>query len=103
MNIRKGTPVFNHLICDVQALKTTRPTILLESLGPLLGHKGMPLELSLQRADQSNGAQVFSSPNCETVQPDTTFHTTNKPMQPHSVITIGHESVATAPSHVIRC
>ena len=44
-NIRKETPVLNHLAWDVQPLKTTRPTVLLEAQGLVLGSKIMPLEL----------------------------------------------------------
>ena len=36
-HIRKGTPVIHHPVCDVQGLKTTRPTFLLECEGPVLG------------------------------------------------------------------
>ena len=31
--------MFNQLVCDVQALKTTRPAVFLESQGPVLGCK----------------------------------------------------------------
>ena len=36
-SICKRTPVIHHHVCEVQALKTTRPTILLESQGLVLG------------------------------------------------------------------
>ena len=36
-NIRKKTQVIHHQVCEVQALKTTRPIVLLESQGPVLG------------------------------------------------------------------
>ena len=36
-NIRKRTPVIHHQVCEVQAVKTTRPTTHLEYQGPLLG------------------------------------------------------------------
>ena len=89
--IGKGTPVINHFACAVQAPKTTRPPILLKAQGLVLGRKVMLLELRRERADQTNAAQGFPNPTCETTPPDTTIHTTNNPIQPHLV-----ESVATS-------
>ena len=34
----KEPPLLNHLVCDVHALKTTTPTVLLEFQGLVLGH-----------------------------------------------------------------
>ena len=43
-NIRKRTVVIHHQVCDVQAPKTKRPTVLLESQGLVLGGKAMLFE-----------------------------------------------------------
>ena len=36
-HIGKSTPVLHHQLCNVQALKTTRPNVRLESQGAVLG------------------------------------------------------------------
>ena len=49
MGIQKRTPVIHHHVCDVQALKTTSPAVLLEFEGKLLGGKAMLFELYEER------------------------------------------------------
>ena len=97
-NIRKRTPVTHHKVCEVQALKTTRPTFFLKSQGPVRGGKAVLLERHEENTDRRNRAQGFPTPNNETLQLDTTIKGTHKPMQRIVVIAIDHKSVAMVPS-----
>ena len=66
----------------------------------MLGGKFVVVEHYEERLDQVNGVTKGSQTQImNKTQRGATFHTTNKPTQPHLAITVNHKTVVMAPSN----